>query len=150
MFLAGVAALGLIFLWLGFLTYRIYKEKSYLEELFPQGEARQIRGKLREVLENLKEIREENTLIAAMLDDLNKSGLKHIQRVQVQRYNPYNDTGGDQSFSIAMLDGNLDGMIVTSLHSRSGTRIYTKIIKAGLSDLDLSNEEKEVVKKAIK
>jgi len=66
-----------------------------------------------------------------------------------KKYNPYNDTGGDQSFSLVLLDGKLNGTILTSLHSRSGTRIYAKVIKKGESELDLSKEEKEVLKKAI-
>ena len=151
MYLVGIGvALGLIFLWLGYLTYLVLKEKKYLEELFPEGEARQVRGKLSEVLTGIKEIREENTLIASRLDELDQNGLKHIQRLEVMRYNPYNDTGGDQSFTVVMLDDKLNGVLITSLHSRSGTRIYTKIIKSGKSDLELSKEEQEILEKVIK
>lgn len=143
-------ALGLLFLWLGYVTYLVLKEKKYLEDLFPEGESRQVRGKLLEVLDGIKEIREENTLIASRLDELSQDGLSHIQKVEVLRYNPYNDTGGDQSFTLVVLDGKLNGLLITSLHSRSGTRIYTKIIKSGKSDLELSKEEQEVLEKAKK
>jgi hypothetical protein len=150
MFQVGVGVvLGLLFLWLGYLTYKIWKNGKFLEQLFPQGESRQIRGKLTEVLDSLKEIQEENSLIAGKLDELAQEGSNHIQRVEIMRYNPYNDTGGDQSFTSVLLDGKLNGFMITSLHSRSSTRIYTKIIKSGKSDLELSKEEEEVLKKAI-
>jgi hypothetical protein len=143
--------IGLICLvWLGVLTYFFWKERAYLRLLFPQDESRDIRAKLREVVEAVKSFKQENNLIAQKLDDLTTDGLKHIQRVEIVRYNPYNDTGGDQSFSVVLIDGKLNGLLITSLHSRSGTRIYTKIIKSGKSDLELSKEEKDLLIKAVK
>ena len=139
---------GVSLIWLGILTYFFIKEKSYLRLLFPQDESRDIRAKLREVVESVKEFREENNFLAKKLDELSLDGLKHIQKLEIVRYNPYNDTGGDQSFSVVLLDGRLNGLLLTSLHSRAGTRIYTKIIKSGKSDLDLSKEEKELLIKA--
>lgn len=140
---------GVSLIWLGILTFFFLKERSYLRLLFPQDESRDIRAKLREVVDAVKEFREENSFLAKKLDDVVLDGLKHIQRVEMVRYNPYNDTGGDQSFSLVLLDGKLNGLLLTSLHSRSGTRIYTKIIKSGKSDLELSKEEKELLTKAL-
>lgn len=143
--------IGLICLvWLGVLTYFFWKERSYLRLLFPQDESRDIRAKLREVVEAVRSFKQENNLIAQKLDELTTDGLKHIQRVEIVRYNPYNDTGGDQSFSVVLIDGKLNGLLITSLHSRSGTRIYTKIIKSGKSDLELSKEERDLLDKAVK
>ncbi len=143
--------IGLICLvWLVVLTYFFWKEWSYLRILFPQDESRDIRAKLREVVEAVRSFKQENNLIAQKLDELTTDGLKHIQRVEIVRYNPYNDTGGDQSFSVVLIDGKLNGLLITSLHSRSGTRIYTKIIKSGKSDLELSKEERDLLDKAVK
>jgi hypothetical protein len=143
-----IGAVSLI--WLGVLTFFFLKERSYLRLLFPQDESRDIRAKLREVVEAVAQFKQENSLLAKKLDELTIEGLQHIQRVEIVRYNPYNDTGGDQSFSVILIDGKLNGLLITSLHSRSGTRIYTKIIKAGKSDLDLSKEETDLLTKALK
>jgi hypothetical protein len=140
---------GVSLIWLGILTYFFLKERSYLRLLFPQDESRDIRAKLREVVTAVSEFKQENTLLAKKLDDLTVEGMSHIQKVEIVRYNPYNDTGGDQSFSVVILDGKLNGLLITSLHSRSGTRIYTKIIKSGKSDLDLSKEEIVLLDKAV-
>jgi hypothetical protein len=141
---------GVSLIWLGILTFFFLKERSYLRLLFPQDESRDIRAKLREVVNSVNEFREENSLLAKKLDDVALEGFTHIQRVEMVRYNPYNDTGGDQSFSLVLLDSKLNGLLLTSLHSRSGTRIYTKIIKSGKSDLELSKEEKTLLTRSIK
>ena len=63
---------GVSLIWLGILTYFFIKEKSYLRLLFPQDESRDIRAKLREVVESVKEFREENNFLAKKLDELTK------------------------------------------------------------------------------
>ena len=71
-----------------------------------------------------------------------------ITRVGVVRFNPFKDTGGDQSFVIALLDSNNNGLVLSSLYTREGTRVYTKPIENGNSIYNLSEEEKEAIKKA--
>lgn len=70
------------------------------------------------------------------------SGLQHaIQHVGLVRYNPFGDTGGNQSFALALLDADADGIVLSSLHSRTTTRVYVKAILNGRSDATLSEEE---------
>ena len=66
---------------------------------------------------------------------------KAFQRVGLVRYNPFEETGGNQSFALALLDAAGDGWVLSSLHARAGTRVYAKAIKAGRSDAGLSEEE---------
>ena len=136
-------------IWLGILSFLYWKEQNYLRSLFPKSGARDIRNKFKELVDIIDGVVKDGHVIQRHVRDVSKEGLGHIQKVEIIKYNPYNDTGGDQSFSLALLDGKLNGTILTSLHSRSGTRIYAKIIKKGESELDLSKEEKEVLKKAI-
>ena len=64
-------------------------------------------------------------------------------------FNPFADTGGEQSFIIGLLDNKNNGILITSLQGRSGTRWYAKQVKAGKGvKYDLSKEEKEAVKHA--
>jgi len=74
-----------------------------------------------------------------------------IQKVGLYRYNPFDDLGGDQSFSLSILDQTNSGVILTSLHHRNFTRIYAKPVKNGEEDsITLSKEEKSAIVKAIK
>lgn len=70
----------------------------------------------------------------------------HLQHLTLKRFNPFGDTGGDQSFILAILDGNKDGVVITSLHSRENTRFYVKSVKGGEGiDHPLSQEEQKIV-----
>lgn len=72
-------------------------------------------------------------------------------KINVTRFNPFNDLGGDQSFILTILDQNNTGAIITSLHNRDITRIYAKAIKDGEGDnITLSKEEKSAIVKTIK
>jgi hypothetical protein len=72
-------------------------------------------------------------------------------KINITRFNPFDDIGGDQSFVFSILDQNNSGAILTSLHNRDLTRIYAKPIKNGEGDnITLSKEEKLAIVKTIK
>lgn len=66
------------------------------------------------------------------------------------RFNAFDDTGGNQSFALALLDADADGFVLSSLHSRQATRLYVKRISAGSSELPLSQEEAQAVEQALR
>lgn len=70
-------------------------------------------------------------------------------RVGLVRFNPFEDTGGNQSFALALLDGHGDGFVVSSLHARSGTRVYAKAVAAGTAETALSEEEASALRQAL-
>jgi hypothetical protein len=72
-----------------------------------------------------------------------------LQRVGLVRFNPFADTGGDQSFAVAVLDRLGNGFVFSSLHGRGGTRFYAKPLRNGQSSYQLSDEEAEAVKSAL-
>ena len=79
-----------------------------------------------------------------------KQGMKSaVCKVSVVRYNPFGDIGGDQSFSIAMLDDYNNGVIVTSHYGRDANRVYAKPIKNGKPEYTLSDEENKALTKAM-
>lgn len=85
-----------------------------------------------------------------VINDLHKDSLRHVQKVALKRFNPFGDTGGDQSFSMALLDKYGDGIVLSSLHGRAGTRLYAKPVEKGKAvAYEFSEEELEVVKLAL-
>ena len=80
---------------------------------------------------------------------LEAAGRRAIQRVGLVRFNPFEDTGGNQSFAMALTDAAGNGFIVSSLHSRTGTRVYAKAITDGRSDGALSDEEQAALRIAL-
>ena len=72
-----------------------------------------------------------------------------IQRVGLVRFNPFQDTGGDQSFVLVLLDAEGDGVIVSSLHTRTATRLYAKPVRAGRATHALTDEEQQALAQAL-
>lgn len=103
---------------------------------------------LKEVLYQFKNLEGNFKKIAEELENLKKESKLPIQKIGMVRFNPFKEIGGDQSFSIALLDGNDNGVVITSLYTRGGNRVYGKPIKNGKSEYLLSEEEKEVIEKA--
>jgi len=83
------------------------------------------------------------------LQDFRKESELFFQRFAVLRFNPFPDQGGDQSFSIALLNGNNNGFIITSLYNKGDCKIYAKPVKEGKATRPLSKEEAEVLKRAL-
>ena len=72
-----------------------------------------------------------------------------VQKVGLVRFNPFSDTGGDQSFCVALLDSHGDGVVFSSLFSRSETRVFAKPIQRGESRYSLSDEERQAISTAM-
>ena len=81
--------------------------------------------------------------------DLENLTQRSIQKVGVVRFNPFADTGGDQSFAIALLDAEGNGLVLSSLHGRTDTRIFAKQVQSGRSRHQLSDEEQDAIRRAL-
>ena len=68
-----------------------------------------------------------------------------IQKTKVVRFNPFDDVGGNQSFTAAFLDAQKNGVIISSLYGREINRTYAKSIQEGKSQYQLSEEEKNTI-----
>lgn len=83
------------------------------------------------------------------LDEHRQTSEFHIQRWSLLRYKAFSNTGGDQSFSMAMLDGKGNGVVISSIYGRDESRIYAKSVQNGKSTYALSSEEEEAIKQAL-
>ncbi|PIP57912.1 hypothetical protein COX03_00505 [Candidatus Woesebacteria bacterium CG22_combo_CG10-13_8_21_14_all_39_10] len=135
-----LAALTIFFIWL-FVFFKKLTEGSE-------------KGNLIKVLKKILETQNENSLAIGVLEKeikrIDWEGKSHVQKVGIIRFNPFKEIGGDHSFSLALLDREDSGVIITCLHTRERTRVYMKGIKKGRSELELSVEEKKALEKAIK
>ncbi len=86
----------------------------------------------------------------ALEQELEASSRLALQKVGIVRFNPFQDSGGDQSFAIALLDQGGSGIVLSSLHGRAETRIFAKQVVNGRSTHSLSDEEQQAIKAAIK
>lgn len=104
---------------------------------------------LKDFLDKDQIVEEEHRKVLTEIKKLRHESDNFLQKIGMVRFNPFSDTGGDQSFVISLLDNENNGIVITSLYARSGTRWYVKQIKAGKGvEYELSKEEKEAIKKA--
>ncbi|WP_438445179.1 DUF4446 family protein [Gorillibacterium sp. sgz5001074] len=82
---------------------------------------------------------------ADAIDGIRRVMKKMKAHVAVSRYNAFNKQGSDLSFSVAILDDEQDGVVLTGIHSREESYIYAKPVEKGGSNYALSPEEKEVI-----
>ncbi len=84
----------------------------------------------------------------ALARSLERASRGHLQRVGFLRFNPFRDAGGDQSFAVALVDQEGNGVVISSLHSRDVTRVYGKPLAAWQSAYPLTDEEQQAITKA--
>lgn len=143
--------LAILSLILGFLLWlKIKKVQSNLEILFSGKKAMDLESVIlahtNEILTIDKEIQE----LFEISNKIHNLTQKSIHKVGIIRFNPFKDIGGDQSFALALLDGKDSGLTISSLHTREGTRIYSKpIIKGSSEKYTLTEEEKTAIKNAM-
>jgi len=92
---------------------------------------------------NLKQLLKETELDRKLLRTT-------LHKVGFIRFNPFKDMGGAHSFSIALLDADHNGFLITGLHGRDDVRIYAKEVKAGSPIQTLTSEEEKALKQAMK
>lgn len=103
-----------------------------------------------DVLGYIEKLEKKVDELSSKLDKTEEKNRFSIKKIAIKRYNPFSGVGGDQSFSIALLDENNDGMIISSLFSQEGNRVYAKPVKKGASEYTLSGEEEEVMNQVLK
>jgi hypothetical protein len=131
-----------------FLFYKIY---AVLKILKTSEDKRSINDILSGLDSHLKESKMSLTELQKTVKDHQHLSLNNLQKIGFIRFNPFTNTGGDQSFILAILNGHNDGFVISSLHSRDQTRTFAKPIKDGKGEkFELSKEEKLAIDKAIK
>ena len=104
---------------------------------------------IQDILNQFNNLKKELEKVSERLENLKKESKLHIQKAGMVRYNPFSNVGGDQSFSLALLDKNNTGFVITSLYAEGGNRVYGKSVENGKSAYSLSEEEKKAISKAI-
>jgi Protein of unknown function (DUF4446) len=88
--------------------------------------------------------------LAASLGRLERRLDSTVSRLAVVRYDAYENTGGHQSASVALLDASRSGVVLSAIQGRDYARIYIKELDDGRTAVSLSPEEQEAVERAMK
>jgi Flp pilus assembly protein TadB len=143
------AAVALLLLAVLLLWRRTRRTDSRLRGITRGAEGSSLEAVLDAHLDKVFAVARELDELGGRMTALEGAQRKAFQRVGLVRYNPFEETGGNQSFALALLDAAGDGWVLSSLHARSGTRVYAKAIKAGRADVGLSAEETAAITRAM-
>ncbi len=144
-----LVGLGVSILWLILLTILFWQISSHYNNLTRGISQKTLKSILDHLLTQITDAEKDMVSLKARCAKLEKEGSLHIQKIGLLRFNPFKDTGGDQSFILSLVDAQDTGVIITGLYSRSGTRWYAKRVVNGKGlELELSDEEKKAIKEA--
>ncbi len=144
--LGGVALMAVIMAWLVGASRRHWR-------LFRQLIRRADGANLEKVLESLINDQDQVNQRLAHLDQraeaLDRAVQGCYQHVGFVRFDAFEEVGGAQSFAIALLDSNNNGLVLSSVYGRSDVRVYAKAIQRGQPSHILTQEEKQAISQAM-
>ena len=139
--------IGIFSVWLLVLTVLFWQMSSHYNRLTKGANHKSLKAILEDVLAKIDLHEKDIEHLKKYCDNLQRDGNLHIQKVGLLRFNPFKDTGGDQSFILSLVDAKDTGIIISALYSRSGTRWYAKKVVEGKgAEYELSEEEKKALK----
>lgn len=105
--------------------------------------------RLANLTEKLEQVQDDKKQLEAAIEHLNTKTSLAIQKIGFVRYDAFKDSGSELSYSIALLDENHDGFILSSLYVNGNSINYSKKVDREKSDVPLSVEEMIAMEKAL-
>jgi hypothetical protein len=127
---------------------KIAKLDRIRKEFLPSGQGQNLEQVLVDQNRSLTQLRADHDELNGRVRDLSVINKSNYQKIGFVRYNPFNDAGGNISFVLALLNGHDDGVVISSLHGRDGTRVYAKSVRSGKSESQLTEEEDQAIKES--
>lgn len=151
----GISVIGaiivgiLLLVWNIFLQFSVSRINKNQQQLFSGKGTEDLEKIILGHVKGIKELDRDIQDLYGISNKIHNLASRSVHKVGVVRFNPFKDLGGDQSFSIALLDGENSGVVFSSLHSREGNRVYAKPVSKGKAGkYPLTDEEIEAIKKA--
>lgn len=147
----AILTTGFLAVWLGIVSVLLYRLVVHYRKVTTGVGSGNLITLLEKILTEQKEQGKGIETLSAEVEKLKKESNSHLQRLGLVRFNPFSETGGNQSFTLAILNGKNSGLLISSLHSRENTRIYAKTVMEGKSEAtQFSKEENEAITQASK
>ncbi|AVQ40444.1 DUF4446 domain-containing protein [Clostridium botulinum] len=143
------AIMILLFIILIITMISLKKLKEKYKKFMRGSNNRNVEELINDYLDKVDKAKEETEYVKEIYSTIDKRVKACIQKVAIVRYRAFDDVGSDLSYSIAFLDNDNSGVILTSIFGRNESTTYAKPIDKGISRYDLSDEEKQVLENCI-
>ena len=145
-----MSSIIIVIIWNIILSVRLSALGEKYKRFMRGSSTKNFENMLLDHIEDIEEAVERVNIINEDLINVKNQMDRCIQKFNIIRYNAFNDTGSDLSFSIAMLDNYNDGFIITGIYGRNESINYAKPISKGTSRYPLSVEEELVLNRSLK
>lgn len=146
---ALTALVVILIVWVIVLQVRVNYLVRHYDRIFAGSSDGTLREALDRYVDRLEQTTSQADALARLCQTVEEDVHRAIQRVGVVRFNPFADTGGDQSFAVALLDTHGTGVVISSLFSRNSTRVFAKAVVEGTSTYLLTEEERDAIEQAM-
>ena len=127
--------------WVLDLQARLRQLQRRYDNLFTGEEDPSLAAALENLASHLSETTARTERLVARAEQIDAVLARSVQGVGLVRFSAFQDTGGDQSFALALADGEGNGVVISALYGRDRTRIYAKPVQGWLSSKVLGEEE---------
>jgi hypothetical protein len=135
-----------VFIWLILNRIQLSKARKQYSQMMNGGRPENVEQLLIGLQNSINALTLQNNMQQSEIEQMKKQMRKMKSNVSIQRYNAFSEIGGsDLSFSIAILDEEQDGVVLTGIHGREQTFIYAKPVEKGQSTYNLTPEEKTII-----
>lgn len=145
--MAVVMAVMLVFLIIN--SVKIKKMKLTYTSFMSGKDGKSLEEVILKRFKEVDELKKEDAAKKVQLDDINESLRYAFSKMGMVKYDAFNEMGGKLSFALALLDNRNNGFLINAMHSREGCYTYVKEIINGESYINLGEEEKKALNKAI-
>lgn len=136
---------GLLVLGIAVLGFFVFRANARIDRLLQGKDAKSLEDSFTWITDEIKRMNANELVTEKALNNLNMRLKKSLSGFKTIRFNPFPDQGGNQSFAIALVNEEGDGVIVSSLYSRERTSVFAKPVKGGVSEFELTAEEKQAL-----
>lgn len=146
---AGVAYVALSLLLLVILSWKLFSLRRRLRFVFRGPRATDLEGLIQQFIEEAQQAREAASQALVSLHRIEKALPGYLKNIGLVHYDAYEDVGGQLSFSLALLNNEGTGIILTSLYGRNSCNTYAKGVEQGNPTIPLSEEEQQALQLAL-
>jgi hypothetical protein len=140
--------LGLLVLAILVLAVFVFRANTRVSQLLQGKDSQNMEDTFKYLIEEAKRMNDNQVIIEKTLHNLNARIRKSLTGFKTIRFNPFPESGGNQSFAIAFVNEEGDGLIISSLYSRERTSVFAKPISKFKSEYELTAEEKKALDEA--
>ena len=141
---------GVFFIWILALTVIVFKLRNHYYNLTSTTKKEKLDDILETLIANESKMGKELTELKQRVEAEVKNSELHLQKVSLVRFNPFEWSGGSESFVVCLLDNQQSGIVFNFIYTKDGLRVYTKRVREGRGvEYELSKEEEKAIEKAI-